>query len=472
MSATAQLTNQLASLTDTLKQTNALISRLAKLSFSPGTEPLDDEDGSYVRVELSQDIHESLKQLEEDLELLKQEVEDTAIPAHALGGSLRSRSGSVRHSSLSGKVQEKERLNTGVVKLGEDLSGARRAFRRAQLSAKKAAEAAKTREREVVFASLQHSSDPSTPISGSANGSTADLFAGRNPHKRQQRQQLSKDELLVASASGLTASLRRTYDLLGTEVQRSRFAQETLDRSTEALKELGEKYTDLGGVLGKSRELLGTLLRSQKSDTWYLETAFYILLATLSWLVFRRLLFGPFILLPRFLFNCFTFLLNWVLLKPLFLFLSLTGVITSTPYNQSAGTTTIGGLRQATTTRAPLIVQPSAEGRVKGMDERMAEVIRERGIPAGSGGQGAKVDKNGERLPLSDEIGKMAERQGEIGSDNGGSGKEPERRGDGTILQERGDVPKNPKKKTFEAEVEVEEGKEAEGKARRKRDEL
>lgn len=461
MSATAQLTNQLASLSDSLKQTNALISRLAKLHFQPGSEPLDDEDSNSVRVELAQDIHESLKQLEEDLELLKQEVEDTAAPAHAPSASLRTRSGSVRSNSLSAKVQERERLNTGVVRLGEDLSVARRAFRRAQLSAKKASEAAKTRERELVFASLQHSSDPSTPVS---NG---DLFAGRKRH--QQRQQLSKDELLVANASDLTASLRRTHDLLGTELQRSRFAQETFDQSTETLKELGEKYTDLSGVLGKSRELLGTLLRSQKSDTWYLETAFYILLATLSWLIFRRLLFGPFILLPRFLWNCTAFLLNWILLKPLLLFLSLTGVITSTPYNQSAASNTIGGLRQASTTRAPLIIQPSAEGRVKSMDERIADMMRERGIPAGSGGQGAKVDKYGERGSLSDEIGKMAEKQGEVGSQNGGSG-EPQRRGDGTILQERGDVPRNPKKKVFEAEVE--DGKEAEGKARRKRDEL
>ena len=70
---------------------------------------------------------------------------------------------------------------------------------------------------------------------------------------------------------------------------------------------------------------------------------------------------------------------------------------------------------------------------------------------------------------MSDEIGKMAEKQGEVGSQNWGSG-EPQRRGDGTILQERGDVPRNPKKKVFEAEVE--DGKEAEGKARRKRDEL
>jgi protein transport protein SEC20 len=50
-------------------------------------------------------------------------------------------------------------------------------------------------------------------------------------------------------------------------------------------------------MLARSKNLLGTLLTSQKSDTWYLETAFYILLSTIAWLVFRRLLYGPIFLL-------------------------------------------------------------------------------------------------------------------------------------------------------------------------------
>jgi protein transport protein SEC20 len=46
-------------------------------------------------------------------------------------------------------------------------------------------------------------------------------------------------------------------------------------------------------MLASSKDLLGTLLRSQKSDTWYLQTAFYMLATTLGWLLFRRLLYGP-----------------------------------------------------------------------------------------------------------------------------------------------------------------------------------
>jgi len=42
-----------------------------------------------------------------------------------------------------------------------------------------------------------------------------------------------------------------------------------------------------------SRKLANSLLRSQKSDTWYLETAFYIIVGTIAWLLFRRMLYGP-----------------------------------------------------------------------------------------------------------------------------------------------------------------------------------
>ena len=88
------------------------------------------------------------------------------------------------------------------------------------------------------------------------------------------------------------------------------------------------------------------------------------------------------------------------------------------------------------------------------------EISRSGGVRAGAGGTGAKVGKSGElRGEMSEEIGKMAER-----------------RGDGTILEDRGDIPKNPKKKNFEADVEdakhaETEAAEESGKVR-KRDEL
>jgi len=81
--------------------------------------------------------------------------------------------------------------------------------------------------------------------------------------------------------------------MMASELQRSQFAHDTLEESTQALQQLNETYSSLDTLLSSSRNLLGTLMRSKKSDAWYLQTAFYVLLATVSWLVFRRFIYGP-----------------------------------------------------------------------------------------------------------------------------------------------------------------------------------
>lgn len=68
---------------------------------------------------------------------------------------------------------------------------------------------------------------------------------------------------------------------------------ETLEESTANLKRLDGAYEAVGGMLASSRDLLGVLYKSTKSDTWYLTTTFWMLVAVLGWLVFRRLLYGP-----------------------------------------------------------------------------------------------------------------------------------------------------------------------------------
>jgi hypothetical protein len=126
------------------------------------------------------------------------------------------------------------------------------------------------------------------------------LFANRSadvetlpPARRKGQEKLTQDELALNASSDVTAALRRTHNLLQGNLQQSQYAQQTLDESTVALSSLGESYAGLGDMLKNSRGLVGQLLRSQKSDTWYLETAFYILCATIVWLVFRRIVYGP-----------------------------------------------------------------------------------------------------------------------------------------------------------------------------------
>lgn len=453
----SDLTSQLTALSESLQKTKQLTIRLSKLKFQPGSEPLEGDGG--VRVELAQDIHDSLKQLEEEFEFLRQEVED-----------YKEHSGQRRRGDS--RAGQEARISAKVARLAEELVHSRQQFRNAQIAAKFASEEAKRQEREALLAGYRREAEQleqqseATP-NGTARSATEQLFARRSKH--QQQKQLTKDQVLVNASSDVTAALRRTHDLLSSELSRSRFAQETFDESTAALNQLGEDYSSLGDILSNSRNLLGTLLRSQKSDTWYLETAFKILVATVFWLIFRRLLYGPFFRLPIFLWNVFAFFTNWIFLKPLFFILSLIGVITTEPANSASSISA----DISSSTRAPLIVQPSASGRGPPLPPRPKKG-ENRGVPAGAGGAQAKVGKDALEGGLSQKIAEMAEESAKaaerpVQQEEQKEEKEPVRRGDGTILQERGDVPPNPRKKQFEADVE--DAKEEE-KARVKRDEL
>ena len=106
---TSSLSARLTTLSDSNKAILQLVHRLSKLSFQPGSLPLNSDEGD-VRVELSAEIHESLKQLEEELELVKQEAEELTAGAVS---SARRRDGE--------RDRERSRLAVQVARLGEDL---------------------------------------------------------------------------------------------------------------------------------------------------------------------------------------------------------------------------------------------------------------------------------------------------------------------------------------------------------------
>jgi protein transport protein SEC20 len=155
-------------------------------------------------------------------------------------------------------------------------------FRRAQLTARRNLQMAQRAERELL---LQSYLEP--------RSSTASPMPGQQRRRAEQNKEFSKEDKEVNASTDVTLALRRTHDMMTAELSRSQFAHDTLKESTAALAQLSETYSTLDTMLSRSRNLLGTLLTSQKSDTWYLETAFYILLGTIAWLVWRRLLYGP-----------------------------------------------------------------------------------------------------------------------------------------------------------------------------------
>ncbi|KAL8370614.1 hypothetical protein RB595_000809 [Gaeumannomyces hyphopodioides] len=291
------LQERLAQLQETTSQLKTLIDRLASLKFQPGSVPLADggdggaADGGYVDgnvvSELGADITQGLRETDEELELLREELLD------------------LRPGRPGSEVEKtKARLKDAADRLRQELKAYRISFRKAQLSARERMAAALRAERAALLASYT-----TPPVSSAAT--TRSGASSPAPSQQQQptrrRQTLkndrgggggggsnsSKGDKVVGAATDVTASLQRTHDLMAAELARSAYAAQALAESTAALRELDDRYTGLDGMLAASRSLLGTLVRSQKSDTWYLRTTLYLLLATAAWLVFRRLLYGP-----------------------------------------------------------------------------------------------------------------------------------------------------------------------------------
>lgn len=109
-STTQSLTTRLSALSEANKGVGQLIQRLAKLDFQPGSQPLDNSEEGDVRLELSAEIHETLKGIEEELELLRQEVEDVT-----------SQGGITGRRRDSSKDSERSRLAVLLARLTEDL---------------------------------------------------------------------------------------------------------------------------------------------------------------------------------------------------------------------------------------------------------------------------------------------------------------------------------------------------------------
>lgn len=336
------------------------------------------------------------------------------------------------------------------------ICSSRSQYRKAQLTAKHNADRAKLKERELLFSSLQSGS--STPSS---------------THRRRNNPQLPEGEIVTQVSSDVTAALRRTHQLMQSELSRSRFAQETLEQSTAALADLGEKYSDLNTLLASSKTLVTTLFKSTKSDTWYLETTFYILITTVIWLIFRRWFYGP---------------LSWFIIWPLKVLFRVLFAIVGISSSATAKSSVAAPSQPSTS----LIVKPSATGEIP---KRPIGNNKPHYVRVGGGGRGYMQDPSPPQS-LSQQVGQMAEQnqqqqnveehpqlreQNQQGENNG-----PVVRGDGTVLQES-DRPRNPKKRIWEENVEsakfeekqreaeqelLQSQAEAEGKVRRKRDEL
>lgn len=374
----SSLSRRLRALNDAYKGT---LNQIQELQTLPTSSP----DYSARRLDLSNDIHDSLREQEDTLEVLRQELEDGPRES--------------RRSTTSDRDTERERNADIIARLSEDLRSTRARFRRAQLQAKRSADDAKRKERELLF-KRQHAEGE--------DGSAAPLPHGRRP----EQEKMTQEEIARNASEDVTRALRRTHDIMTTNLQQSQFAQQTLDESQEALRGLAESYGGTSDLLKNSRSLVGQLVRSNKSDTWYLQTAFYMLAATIAWLVFRRLLYGP---------------MWWLVWQPLRLMWWTT--------MSAAGA--------------------AGFGRSSGVQSSSAVVSSERGIPTfapdqriridlppkGGGWGGGSPPSQKNDAPMVEEVGKVAD-EAERGTNVDDISDEERKR------QE--ELPRNPKKRMME----------------------
>lgn len=103
----SETSSKLQTLSDAHKQTLQLINRLAKLPAEPGAVPEYEE----ARAELAAEIHDSLKEQQEDYELLAQDIEYSSTTP-AWKGS---------RGPLSEKERERADLAAQVARIGENL---------------------------------------------------------------------------------------------------------------------------------------------------------------------------------------------------------------------------------------------------------------------------------------------------------------------------------------------------------------
>ncbi|KAF3316038.1 hypothetical protein TWF173_002818 [Orbilia oligospora] len=275
--ASSEISERIAVLTNAYQEVTTYIDRLANLT-APGTEE--------ARNELAGLIHQSLKEGDAELETL-----------------------TLQTATLNPSTDPQAALHSRLHKLSEEFKHTRTIYRKSLLHSKRSSTLNARREREAILLH-QQSSIPTSPTSStnaSPSTSTASLplqvpgsVLYRRPYHQTTSSKSKKDaqsDLLTSASSDVTTALRRTHALMTAELTRSHFASETLAQSTETLKQLGSNYSSFDNVISKSKGLITDLVKKNKSDMWYYQMSLYILIGTIGWLIFRRLLWGPVFLL-------------------------------------------------------------------------------------------------------------------------------------------------------------------------------
>src|SRR5208282_2747118 len=89
-----------------------------------------------------------------------------------------------------------------------------------------------------------------------------------NTTLRQRHAPVSNDSSLLTAANDVTLALKRTHALLEQELEKSTLSLETLEHSSQTLRQLENKYDVFDMLLRGSKRLIVELERADKWDRW------------------------------------------------------------------------------------------------------------------------------------------------------------------------------------------------------------
>lgn len=160
---------------------------------------------------------------------------------------------------------EKLKLTLKARKFYEDIKLSRKAYRHAQLTAKKEADNSELRMRE----SLLH-----------GGAAVRSKTRSDEPAYAEQRQ--------LSAAGDATTALRRIAASMESNLDRSALASETLDASSQTLLEVQSEYGVFHRIVDSSRSLIRRLERQDLWDRYQIYLAFSILMLVVSYIIYAR----------------------------------------------------------------------------------------------------------------------------------------------------------------------------------------
>jgi Sec20 len=132
---------------------------------------------------------------------------------------------------------------------------------------------------------------PQTPVNGATETKTSTSSHRRVPTANAPN--ASKNTSLLTAANDVTIALRRTHALLEQELEKSTLSLDSLNNSSQTLRQLEHQYSAVNVLLRGSRRLITELERADKWDRWMIYVGLAIFGLACLWIVYKRVLRCP-----------------------------------------------------------------------------------------------------------------------------------------------------------------------------------